>query len=258
MSREYDLVVLSHLRWDSVFQRPQQLMTRLCSKHRVFFVEEPILDNNTNGHWHIYNPVPNLFVCQPHSPIAESGFCLEQIELLDMLIKNLVRMNQVKSHVAWFYTPMAMPLLRSISPEVVVYDCMDALDSFLNAPTELKKLEEDLLVNADLVFTGGPSLYRRMAGRHHAAHCFPSSVDAAHFAKAKSIAEPIDQVAFPKPRLGFFGVIDERCDLRLLGTLATAHPDWQIVIIGPVVKISEDSLPRHANLHFIGKRSYEQ
>src|SRR5205814_1546804 len=122
----------------------------------------------------------------------------------------------------------------------------------------LKKLEEDLLVNADLVFTGGPSLYRRMAGRHDSVHCFPSSVDAAHFGKAKSITQPDDQSVLPHPRLGFFGVIDERCDLRLLDAVASAHPDWQIVMIGPVVKISEGSLPRHSNLHYLGKRPYQQ
>jgi UDP-galactopyranose mutase len=258
MSQAHDLIVFSHLRWDSVFQRPQHLMSRLCLKHRVFFIEEPILDPGTEGHWNVVRPIPNVFVCQPHTPVAQAGFCFEQIKLLDTLIKELVRTYRLTSHVAWFYTPMAMPLLRSVSPDVVVYDCMDALDSFLNAPTELKKLEEDLLVNADLVFTGGPSLYRRMAGRHDSAHCFPSSVDAAHFAKAKSIAEPSDQVSLLKPRLGFFGVIDERCDLQLLDTLATAHPDWQILMIGPVAKIPEDSLPRHANLHYLGKRSYEQ
>src|SRR3954465_4119863 len=225
MSHSYDLIVLSHVRWDSVFQRPQQLMSRLCSSRRVFFIEEPILDTNSKGHWEVSSPVPHLAVCQPHTPIAQPGFCFEQIKLLDKLIRELVRENHVRSHVAWFYTPMAMPLLRSLSPEVVVYDCMDALDSFLNAPIELKRLEEDLLVNADLVFTGGPSLYRRMAGRHPSAHCFPSSVDAAHFAKAKSIDEPNDQALLPKPRLGFFGVIDERCDLQLLETLAIAHPD---------------------------------
>src|SRR4051812_18405698 len=258
MADNWDLVVLSHLRWESVFQRPQHLMSRFRTSHRVLFIEEPIFDADTPGHWEISEPMENLLICQPHTAISQPGFCYSQMKVLYALIKELLLENEVTPHAAWFYTPMAMPLLRAISPEVIVYDCMDALDSFLNAPLELKKLEEDLLVNADLVFTGGPSLYRRMAGRHHAVHCFPSSVDAAHFGKAKSLTEPDDQAHLSRPRLGFFGVIDERCDLRLLEEVALARPNWQIVMIGPIVKIAEDSLPRHPNLHYFGKRSYEQ
>jgi glycosyltransferase involved in cell wall biosynthesis len=60
------------------------------------------------------------------------------------------------------------------------------------------------------------------------------------------------------PRLGFFGVLDERLDLRLLDFLAEQRPDWQIVLVGPVVKIDPATLPRRPNMHYLGQRSYDE
>jgi UDP-galactopyranose mutase len=144
---------------------------------------------------------------------------------------------------------------------------MDELSMFLNAPPELLAHESALLEWADLVFTGGPSLYRAKMGRHPNLHCFPSSVDASHFRQAcrsgenrssAGLPEPVDQAVLPHPRLGFYGVIDERLDLALLDALVQAHPEWQVVMVGPVVKIDPGKLPRHPNLHYLGQRSYAQ
>src|SRR5205807_3988698 len=98
--------------------------------------------------------------------------------------------------------------------------------------------EAELLRCADVVFTGGPSLFRAKKDRHFNVHCFPSSVDMAHFGKARvGLAEHLEQAALPAPRLGFFGVIDERLDVPLLDAVARARPDWQLVLVGPVVKM---------------------
>src|SRR3954469_3656706 len=257
LTKTYDLIVFSHLRWNSVFQRPQQLISRIAATNRVFFIEEPIYDSEAAPSLEITSPTRNLFVCQPHTPIAEPGFGNQQIEILGDVLEHFVREHRIGSHVAWLYTPMAAPLLSCLSPDVVVYDCMDALDSFLNAPAALKQREQDLLNRADLLFTGGPSLYRRLEARHHAVHCFPSSVDANHFGKATQVDEPADQSSLPHPRLGFFGVIDERCGLNLLEAVATRRPEWQIIMIGPIAKIDDAKLPRRPNLHYLGKRDYE-
>ena len=135
---------------------------------------------------------------------------------------------------------------------------MDELSAFLGAPPELLQREEQLLEKADIVFTGGPSLFRAKQNRHHDVHCFPSSVDAKHFGKAKQLSDAPDQASLPHPRLGFFGVIDERMDFALLDAMAQAHPEWQIVMVGPVVKVKPEILPRRPNLHFLGQRSYAQ
>ena len=143
-------------------------------------------------------------------------------------------------------------------PRAIVYDCMDELSAFFGAPPEMVAREQELLQRADLVFTGGPSLYRAKKDRHTAVHCFPSSVDASHFARAKGAVDPPDQAELAHPRLGFFGVLDERLDLDLLRSVAASHPEWQLVMVGPVVKIDPGTLPQASNIHYLGQRQYAE
>jgi UDP-galactopyranose mutase len=153
---------------------------------------------------------------------------------------------------------MALPLLQAVQPALVVYDCMDELASFKNPPKQLLQRENALLGIADLVFAGGPSLYEAKRNRHPNVHCFPSSVDVVHFQQAldRSRSHP-QQDAIPHPRLGFYGVLDERFDPELVGEVADAHPEWQIVLAGPVVKIDPERLPRRPNIHYLGQQSYQ-
>jgi UDP-galactopyranose mutase len=152
---------------------------------------------------------------------------------------------------------MALPFTRELEPLAVVYDCMDELAAFENAPVELVEREAELLARADVVFTGGMSLYEAKRARHPQVHPFPSSVDVAHFKKAREpLEEPDDQAVIPHPRLGYSGVVDERMDLDLIAGIADARPDWQLVIVGPVVKIDEDALPERPNIHYLGRKTY--
>jgi UDP-galactopyranose mutase len=259
VSRENVILTFSHLRWDFVHQRPQHLLTRFASQqnYRVVFVEEPVQERANALFWERSAPAPNVLVARPHTPVAEPGFCDEQLPALRKLLADLVSKEGLRDFYAWLYTPMALPLARELNPRVVIYDAMDELSAFLNAPPGLLEREEELFQFADVVFTGGRSLYRAKKDRHPNIHCFPSSVDVRHFGQAsRPLPEPPDQAAIPRPRLGFFGVIDERMDLDLLDRLAGAHPDWQIVMIGPVVKIRKDSLPRRPNIHYLSQRSY--
>ena len=249
------IVVFCHLRWDFVFQRPQQLLTRLAEYYNIVLIEEPIRHDGA--------PVlkktvvaPNVTVCQPFTNIDAPGFHDDQIALLKPLLAGLVPENE--SPIVWFYTPMAMPLLQGMRPSLVVYDCMDELSAFKNPPKQLLQRETALLARADIVFTGGPSLYEAKRERHANAYCFPSSVDAVHFGKARdhSISHP-SQAQMAHPRLGFYGVIDERFDIDLLGAIAAARPDWQLVMVGPVVKIDPAALPRFPNIHYMGQQGYD-
>jgi UDP-galactopyranose mutase len=252
----YDLIVFSHLRWDFVYQRPQHLMSRFATAHRVIFFEEPVLDESTFLECKSHG---NVLVCIPHTTEQASGFRDQQLPYLNTLLENLVRDENLKDYVAWFYTPMALPLLQVLQPRSIIYDCMDELSAFLNVPRQLLQRETALLKTADLVFTGGPSLYNAKKGRNPNVHCFSSSVDAAHFAQARRPAiESELQQSLPHPRLGFFGVIDERINLELIDDLAAAHPEWQIIMVGPVVKISPDTLPRQPNIHYFGQQDYAQ
>ncbi|HET9629668.1 MAG TPA: UDP-galactopyranose mutase [Novosphingobium sp.] len=159
----------------------------------------------------------------------------------------------------WYYTPMMLPFSDHLAADCVVYDCMDELANFRFAPPDLLPNEQRLLDRADLVFTGGYSLYEAKRDRHPRVYPFPSSVDRAHFGSARSLAaDPADQAALPRPRLGFYGVIDERIDLPLIAHVADARPDWSLVMVGPVVKISEADLPRRPNLHYLGSKDYAE
>jgi UDP-galactopyranose mutase len=157
--------------------------------------------------------------------------------------------------IRWYYTPMMLPFSRHLASTATVYDCMDELANFRFAPPQLLALEQELFASADVVFTGGYSLYEAKKDRHPNIHPFPSSVDRAHFGKARATdAAPDDQTYLPGPRLGFYGVIDERMDLELIGALADAHPEWSIVMVGPIVKIDHADLPQRANIHYLGRR----
>jgi UDP-galactopyranose mutase len=259
--RPMDLIVFSHLRWGFVFQRPQHLLTRLSSTRRIIFIEEPIPGSAASPHWEIEKPQENIVICRLHTPGNTHGFSDEQLDWLQPAMKELLDdLECEESPDVWFYTPMAISLLEVLRPRLVIYDCMDELTAFKNAPLALREKERLLLERADLVFTGGPSLYRAKKDRHPHVHCFPSSVDAKHFSSCvdRAIAEPQDQVSIPRPRLGYYGVIDERIDLELLRQLAEARPDWQIVMVGPVVKIDPADLPRAANIHYLGQKKYEE
>ncbi len=252
------MIVFSHLRWDFVFQRPQHLMTRMSRKYRLFFFEEPVHDHGPA--WlEISSPAPGIHVCRPHTPVADGGFIDEQLPHLNALLDGLVNSHELGSPIVWMYTPMALPLLQRLDASVVVYDCMDELSAFLNAPRELLQREQALLKAADVVFTGGPSLYRSKQALHANVHCFPSSVEKEHFGRARdALLDHPEQRHLPHPRLGFFGVIDERFDPVAVSLLADAHPDWQIVLVGPIVKIDAARLPQRKNLHYFGQRSYAQ
>jgi len=250
------LIVFSHLRWDFVFQRPQHLMTRLARHYRVYFFEEPVYEDGP-PRLEVTEPVPNLFVCRPYTPIAEVGFTDTQTPTLQKLLEDLVAARGLVAPVVWFYTPMALPLLQRLEPSRVVYDCMDELSAFMNAPRELLRREASLMKAADVVFTGGPSLYRAKQALHPNVHCFASSVDRDHFAQALDPRiDHEEQRALGRPRLGFFGVIDERFDPVAISLAADAHPEWEIVLVGPVVKIDPTRLPRRSNIHYLGQRSY--
>jgi hypothetical protein len=250
------LIVFCHLRWDFVFQRPQHLMTRLAEHYNILFVEEPM---HTEGQARLEKMAvaPNITVYRPHTPIHQWGFHDDQLPTLQNLLADLV--PEGERPVVWFYTPMALPLLQGLNPSLVVYDCMDELAAFKNPPKQLLQRESALLNLADLVFTGGPSLYEAKKDRHANAHCFSSSVDAKHFRQAldSAISHP-DQAHVAGPRLGFYGVIDERFDTDLVRQMAAAHPEWQIVLVGPVVKIDPAELPRADNVHYMGQRNYDE
>jgi glycosyltransferase involved in cell wall biosynthesis len=255
------LLCLSHLRWDFVFQRPQHLMTRAAAAgYRVVFFEEPLPAASGGAPYLRTRMAPEgVLVATPLLPPGLDAAAADaaQRDLLDGLLAALA----APVAVAWFYTPMALAFAGHVRAATTVYDCMDELSLFRGASPRLALLERRLLRRADLVFTGGRSLYKSKRRLHPHAHLFPSSVDAAHFRRARSwgaAAEPGDQAGLARPRVGFFGVLDERMDYALLDGVARARPDWQLVMLGPTAKIDPAALPRRPNLHWLGMKGYAE
>lgn len=257
-----DLVCFAHLHWDFVWQRPQHLLTRFAQHGRVFYVEDAFFhaDDLIEPHMEVkerQNGVKVLVVHLPHRLRGDEA-AADQAQF--GVLSRFFAENGLEQYAFWYYTPMALGKSRLFTPVLTVYDCMDELAQFKFAPPELRQREQELFKKADLVFTGGQRIYESKREQHADAHPFPSSIDKQHFGQARNpqLAEPADQAGIAHPRIGFFGVVDERLDIDLLGQLATNHPEWQFVIIGPVVKIDPASLPHNANIHYLGGKNYQE
>jgi glycosyltransferase involved in cell wall biosynthesis len=251
------LVCFSHLRWDFVWQRPQHLLSRAAKQYRVLVIEEPMYEDGIAPSMDISRRPGPVTIAVPKLPksLSEAEAILAQRTLVEKLIGREGRAPRV----FWYYTPMAMAFSSRLECDLCVYDNMDELSAFNGASPELLELETDLFSRADLVFTGGMSLYEAKRSRHHNVHGFPSSIEFEHFVQARRFRgpEPQDQAGIPHPRLGFFGVVDERMDVDLVGRVAALRPDWHFVMLGPVVKIDPAALPRRDNIHWLGSKGYK-
>ncbi|MDX2162167.1 MAG: glycosyltransferase [bacterium] len=265
-----DLICISHLRWDFVWQRPQHLLSRLALTHRVLFVEEPIASSQAETpHLDVSTRTlangASVTVIRLIQPVIEErwighGDPLTQAAY-SALLKAYTDAQGIRDPLLWLYTPMALDFTSALDYRLLVVDVMDQLSAFKGAPRDLKHNEAMLLPVADVVFTGGISLYRDKLPFNNHTYAFPSGVESAHFARAanrENFPAPAPLDALQGPVIGYFGVIDERMDMHLLRTMAAQRPDWNIVLLGPVVKIDPAELPQAPNLHYPGMRTYEQ
>lgn len=250
-----DILCFSHLRWDFVYQRPQHLMSRFARARRVFFIEEPVAYDGEPG-WVFSTVEENVVRCVPKLPelIPDE----HRLGAIQFLVNSLADKYDCHECVEWFYTPMMLDWAAGLSPIATIYDCMDELSKFRFAPGGIVDVERRLFGRADLVFTGGHSLYKAKKEQHDAVHEFPSSIDASHFRQALFEQDELpEQSGLTHPRIGYAGVIDERIDLDLVAASADLRPDWSFVMLGPVVKIDPDELPQRLNIHYLGMKDYK-
>jgi UDP-galactopyranose mutase len=250
------LLCFSHLRWDWVFQRPQQLLSRASRSWDVYFVEEPV--TALGAPWlEVMYVDQHITVLRPQLPAELDEPA--QSEVQRDLLHSWLRGQRIVPRVVWYYTPMALPLGAAINAELRVYDCMDELANFHGAPEALRLRERQLFAHVDVVFTGGWSLFEAKTRLHPNVHAVPSSVDAEHFRTARVLpADPPTLADIPHPRLGYCGVLDERLDLALIATIADARPDWHQVFVGPMCKIDAPSFPQRPNIHRLGAQPYRE
>ncbi|PZX53520.1 glycosyltransferase involved in cell wall biosynthesis [Algoriphagus ratkowskyi] len=244
----YDMIVFCHLRWQFVYQRPQHLISRMSNLYKVLLVEEPIGFAEGQEFTAVFSEVnPHLHILQPR---------VSRMEDIGQVLQAYVSNETVPY--GWFYSASFSTILNSRKFETVIYDCMDELTLFKGAPQSLINQENFLLQKADIVFTGGKSLFESKQKLHSNVFCFPSSVDENHFAKAlNGISIPEDIRTIEGPIVGYFGVIDERIDLDLIRLTAETLPEISFVMIGPLAKIDENDLPHLPNIHYLGMKSYD-
>jgi UDP-galactopyranose mutase len=256
----FDLLCLSHLRWDFVYQRPQHLMTRFARKHRLLYIEEAVREESRTVP--VMNVRPNQrangSIAVPFLPAGMDD--KEAAQTQASMISDFLEQQEAHRFILWYYTPSAMAYSAHLRPIATVYDCMDELAAFAGADRILPTYEGELFRRADLVFTGGESLYEAKRRRHPSVHRFPSSVDTSHFRQARDvIEEPEDQSAIPHPRIGFYGVLDERLDFDLLTGIADERADWNLVVVGPIAysKLNPADIPQRPNIYYLGGKEYE-
>lgn len=254
------LVVFGALRWHFDWQRPQQLLTRIAKHYRVFYVEEP--HTTHQDPWLEATEVaPGVEVLVAHTRCDAPGFHDDQLPVMQRLLATFLRERAIAQPIAWLDTPAALPLAEALRPRALVWDCRGEAAS--GDAEVAREREARLLRLADLVLAGGPSQYESLRRRHANVHCVANAVDAGHFAPPSPTSKAIEAVsaraihaAIPTPRLGFFGVIDERVDLDLLARVADLRPDWQFVLAGPLRGVGPEALPQRGNLLWLGPQTY--
>jgi glycosyltransferase involved in cell wall biosynthesis len=249
------IICFSHLRWNFVYQRPQHLLTRFAKQHTIYFIEEPLY-SDTDDQYVMASTRENIHVI---TPLLNKNDTTDIFLRQGTLLKKLMHEENISEYIFWYYSPTMFFFGKHLFPSLIIYDCMDELSAFKFAPPELKIAEQKLFEKADIVFTGGYSLYNAKKHLHHNIYPFPSSIEREHFFKARlHNHEPADQQYIPYPRLGFFGVLDERFDVDLIREAATKKPEWNFIFIGPVIKIHPDDLPPNENIFYLGSKPYDQ
>jgi glycosyltransferase involved in cell wall biosynthesis len=259
--QSFSIIVHSHLRWDFVWQRPQQILSRLAVDHPILFVEEPLHEPG-DAHLRIVEAQPNVLRAIPVTPEAcgADAHCELLLQLLTRALSaHPLLAGRFDTVVQWFYSPMCAPGLAGRLGEIgLVYDCMDELSNFRFAPPDIAERERFLLQRADVVFTGGASLLDAKRRYRPDARFFGCGVDVEHFSQARQAdtVVPPEVSGLPRPVLGYFGVIDERLDYELIGALAEAFDRGSIVMAGPLAKVEKEQLPRNANIKWLGQQPY--
>lgn len=251
-SETSDLLVFSHLRWDFMFQRPQHLLSRQAKTRRVFYFEGPVFGMTEIPRLHLRETSENVLVVIPYLPTNIDPDKME-VALAD-LVDELIYEEELIEYTTWYYSPKALTFSRHLDPKAVIFDYLDQL-SYSGEHFEVE--ESELMQRADIVFSSGQSLYETKKHAHHNIHFMPSGLDYAHFSQGRSkLVEPDDQINIPRPRVGFYGVIDQRFNFDLVIQMADLRPEYQFVIAGPVVNLDTRKLPRRSNIHYLGKKDY--
>jgi glycosyltransferase involved in cell wall biosynthesis len=263
-SKNLPIIAICHLSWDWVWQRPQQFLSRLAKTHPLLFVQTHCTDApesfvRVRG----TDSSPQTTILEIHLPSSrwhDGRFIdMERRELLQRALATDLK-GDFDRAILWINDPMAVTAYAGqLNETMIVYDCMDELTQFAGAAPELVDREKELTELADVIFCGGRKMRDKRLPTNPNTHFYGTGVDCRHFGKAMDPLLPIHHeiAGLPGPVLGYFGVIDERIDYKLIERLADEDPSWSIAMIGPVTKVDPASLPQRPNIHWLGGRDYQ-
>ena len=248
-----DVVVLSHLRWDFVYQRPQHLMTRAAGRHRVLFIEEPLsadtfafqMRTDTSG----VRVVQPLLPSGTPDPDAESWL---RGALTDLVAEWRGAGWSSGTTRSWPSRSAAISRPRSRSSTAWISSARFAVR---HQPFARAKTRSSV---APTLSSPGAGAFGRRSGA--CIRVFTVSRAASTFRTSRRPgwrSEPPALASIPHPRLVYAGVIDERIDLDLLHALADSGAG-EVVLIGPVAKIDPADIPRGPHIHALGQRPYAE
>jgi len=276
MLKNNNIVCIAAADWAGMWARAQQLMTLLAGEgNTILYVDPPItllspLKNpDLWGNWarwwegvrrvddNIYVYTPPVFL--PFGNKYAQINNLNQKALALGLKRTMARLGFGEDFLLWTYLHTSADLIDRIKPGFVVYDCADehaAFTGFITRET-VEDLERRLIERSDLVFATATELYNRKKVYTGHIHLVPNGADVEHFKQALAPDYPVAEelAGLPRPVIGFYGGISDWIDLTLVEEVARAHPEWSVVMVGPVdTEISH--LQKYPNLHFLGKRDY--
>ena len=255
----WKIVCVSHVPWDHVWQRNHHTMSRLAERgHPVLYMRPVYL--------HVVARWPSWVIHDPANPVPPGVISLNpamipggsRYEWINRLNAWLLESEALgrgfgEDAVLWFYYPAHEALRHRLAHKVTVYDIQDEYSAFEWASRSVREAEERLLAASGVTFPGTYALYVRKKPANGNSHFFACGVDVDHFGTPP--AKIIRGEDPSRPRLGFFGAIDSRTDRELLIRLAEAHPEWDILMLGPLDKTLFHA-PKLPNLEFTGPIPY--
>lgn len=273
MLENQQIICISSVDWDPIWTRKQQVMSRLPGSNTVLYVEPPISllspfkDPACWRKWTTWRQGvrpwrDNIYLWSPPVtlPFGNIYPWVNRINQwwIGLFLQQVVRRLGFSRPILWTYLPNTVDLVGKLGEKLLVYDCVDEHSAYTGFNKEaVQSMERKLLQKCGVVFTTARGLFEDKRQYNANTHLLPNAANVELFGKAQSPETPIpdDIAAIPHPIIGFVGVIQDWVDLSLIESTAKAHPDWSVVLVGPVGPgVELQSLKDCANVHFLGRR----